>query len=632
MSNPAIRLCVHCGELLPPSAACASLPDGQHATSWCSRCHQVAGGPPRRLRIPTDPSRLLTIWWRLGFSTLLAGQGMLLSLAVNLSDTGTRDRLVLHLLLASTSLAVILLLGWPLLKAATLAIADRRITVELLFLTGMIGAIAASIQSVITGQGPVYFEVTSILLVVYTFSKTMLAKRRASSLAATQGWLRNLQKARLRDQAGRTSFVPATAINRDDLVEVQPGEWVPIDGVVQQGTAFVRDTPMTGEPFARVVRAGDSVLAGFAVEDATLLIRATTAGSERVIDEVRLMVEEARGTIGALQRHADRLTSVFLPVVLAISVGTFAVWTAVSGWESALMNSMSVLLVACPCALGLATPLAVWSTLSLLASQGLVVRQANAIDALAAVDHVVFDKTGTLTDDSLHLVDIATRATGSERARLLSWLAFVESRSNHPVARGLVGISAGSEIDAISNLELEIHPGCGIRAKFNDKHGAPHQMRIGRPGWIEGTSTGRAVELVNRTFLESALRCTEGARIDVELDGRLEAICILREKVRENVPRLIAELRRNGIRVSVLTGDTSERSRAAGFDNVIGNVSPEEKVRFVQDWQTSGSSCLYVGDGINDAPAMCTAHAAVAMLSGTERKIPPVCLHMRSHA
>ena len=255
---------------------------------------------------------------------------------------------------------------------------------------------------------------------------------------------------------------------------------------------------MTGEPFARVVRVGDSLLAGFAVEDATLLVRATTAGSERAIDEVRLMVEEARGTTGALQRHADRLTSLFLPVVLTVSVGTFAFWTAVTGWESALMNSMSVLLVACPCALGLATPLAVWSTLSLLASQGLVVRQANAIDALAGVDHVVFDKTGTLTDDSLHLVDVATRATGSERARLLSWLAFVESRSNHPVARALAGVSADSEIYEISNLRTDDSSQDAVSdATFDDEHGSSHQMRIGRPEWIEGTSDGKAAEVAD---------------------------------------------------------------------------------------------------------------------------------------
>ena len=207
--------------------------------------------------------------------------------------------------------------------------------------------------------------------------------------------------------------VPATTIQRGDVVEVQPGEWVPIDGVIHRGTAFVRDTPMTGEPFPRVVRTGDRVLAGFAVEDATLFVRATAAGCQRNIDELLTTVENARGTASSLQDHADRLTSLFLPVVLAVSAGTFAVWATLADWQTALMNSMSVLLVACPCALGLATPLAVWSTLSRLASRGFVIRQANAIGALASIDHVVFDKTGTLTDDRLHLVDVATRTTGN---------------------------------------------------------------------------------------------------------------------------------------------------------------------------------------------------------------------------
>ncbi len=458
-------------------------------------------------------------------------------------------------------LALCSCLGWPLLLTAGQAVAERRVTVELLFLTAIVGALGASIQSTITGDGPVYFEVISILLVVYSFSKTMISQQRASAIEATRGWMNRLRMARLRDRNGDTRWVPAHSIRSGNMVEVQPGEWVPIDGVIQRGTAFVRDTPMTGEPFARVVRAGDPVLAGFAVEDASLLICATTAGSQRSIDELLSTVEHARGTASSVQQHADRLTNLFLPIVLSVATCTFVIWTALAGWQTALINGMSVLLVACPCALGLATPLAVWSTLSLLASRGLVIRQASLMEALASVDHAVFDKTGTLTNDGLYLLDVVTRSTGEDRARVLSWIASVESRSSHPVARALSGISEGDNGNAISNVEVVIQAGSGIVATFDDQQGVRHQIRIGRPEWISGFVASSSVERAEGAVLESSLRSSEGSRIDVDIDGRLEASCILREHIRETAIDAIAKLGRENIKVSVLTGDSLQRNR-----------------------------------------------------------------------
>jgi cation transport ATPase len=306
-----------------------------------------------------------------------------------------------------------------------------------------------------------------------------------------------------------------------------------------------------------------------------------------------------------------------LPFVLTVAGSTFAIWVTIAEWPTALMNSMSVLLIACPCALGLATPLAVWSTLSSLASQGLVVRQANLIDALARVDHVVFDKTGTLTDDRLYLLDVVTRSAGAERSRLLSWIAEVESLSSHPVARALATITTDPHTVAVSNVEVVIESGCGIFARFEDERGASHEMRIGPPDWI-GVPSDSQETAVSPSARFASLHRDNGGRIDVELDGRLEAICILREKVRPSVTETVGRLKGKGIRVSILTGDRSENRTAEIVENVIGALRPHEKADVIDNWQRAGASCLYVGDGINDAPAMCKADAAIALGSGAE--------------
>jgi cation transport ATPase len=254
----------------------------------------------------------------------------------------------------------------------------------------------------------------------------------------------------------------------------------------------------------------------------------------------------------------------------------------------------------------------------LLAAEGLVVSQANFIDALAKVDHVVFDKTGTLTDDRLYLVDMVTRSAGAERSRLLSWITQVESRSHHPVARALAAVTTERNAVAISNVEVAIRPGCGISAKFEDERGASHEMKIGQPDWIGVPSDSQAIALSHTDLCKESLHRDAGVRIDVELDGRLEAICILRERIRPSVAETVGKLRRKGIRVSILTGDRLERGTAAIFEKAIGALGPHEKADVIDSWQRAGASCLYVGDGINDAPALCKADAAIALDSGAE--------------
>ncbi|MFO0799487.1 MAG: HAD-IC family P-type ATPase [Gemmataceae bacterium] len=285
------------------------------------------------------------------------------------------------------------------------------------------------------------------------------------------------------DAAGRSRTVPVTDVLPGDVVEVNPGETVPVDGVVVAGVGYVSEAPVSGEPFAVVRRPGDRVLAGVASHDATFRVEATAAGTARQVDRLLAAVAAARDTPLSLQHRADRLSAAFVPLVVAVAALTFGYWAVLTplGWEAALFRAMSVLLVACPCVLGLATPVVVWTVLGRLAERGLVVRSGDAVERLAAVDCVLLDKTGTLTDEQFSLVDVETACAGEERAELLGWVAAVEERSKHPVAAAFARLPRAD----VRVERLTAVPGCGVEADVV-AGGVTHALRVGEPGGWRG--------------------------------------------------------------------------------------------------------------------------------------------------
>ena len=309
-----------------------------------------------------------------------------------------------------------------------------------------------------------------------------------------------------------------------DCIRVRPGETIPVDGIIREGVGFLSEAPVSGEPFAVVRRPGDRALAGMASYDASLLIEATAAGTARQIDRLLQTVEEARGASTPIQRQADRLGRIFVPVIMATAIATFTAWLYLSGWQAALFNSMSVLLVACPCALGLTTPIVLWSALNRLAERGFVVHSGVLIERLSQVDSVFFDKTGTLTDDRFALIDIATFVEGADRAALLGWLAQIEEQSNHPIARPFAQLprdfAPGAEPRVVA---LNVVPGFGLEATI-EADGVLHRVRAGRPEWI-----GAPPE-VESPLLARMLASGSQRRIDFEIDGRLAAIALVAER------------------------------------------------------------------------------------------------------
>jgi heavy metal translocating P-type ATPase len=556
-----------------------------------------------------------SIGWRLGAGVLLTGQSMLLGLGVNLAppDEPAVTRLLQGLVLACT-VAVVALLGGPLFRNALHEFRRVRVSIETLFVLTMTGAMIASLQSFLSGTGPIYFETVSVLLVVYTIGKLIGARGRAEALARSRVWSGELARCRLVDERGRTHDVEAASVLPGDIAEVRPGETIAVDGVIERGTGFVCEAARTGEPFAAVRRPGDGVLAGCIAEDAVFLVRATAPGTERQVDRFLDAVEEARSSPTSLQGQADRLARVFVPVVVAVSLGTFLFWTRQEDWRAGLFNAMAVLLVACPCALGLATPIVVWSALGRLAERGLITRQGSLIEQLATIDHVVFDKTGTLTEDHFALVDIAVLENAIDRARLLRWLAAVESRSSHPIARAFLDVANPEQVRL---LAFRVVPGCGLEAEI-EEDGERHTLRIGGPDWL------RSAERPDYSTLLASLKAA-GHRIDVEVDGRLVALAVVAERLRESTRQAMADLRDLGIGIEVMTGDTTEqaadllRLRLGEPDlRIESSVSPEEKQQRLRQRMGEGARPLFVGDGINDAAALATATAGIALASGTD--------------
>ncbi len=557
---------------------------------------------------------------RLGIGILIVAQSMIFGLALNLHDDVPPDaRWFAQTFILVATLMVVALLGGPLLRAASQELRRGRLTLEALFLLTMTGAMAASLQAYITGQGKIYFEVISVLLVVYTFGKVLGSRSRAAALTGSRAWVTQLSKCRRVDENGRTCVVPVTEILPGDLIEVNPGEMVAVDGVIQEGIGFVSEAPVSGEPFAIVRRPGDRVLAGTASHDAMFRIEATVKGTERQVDQLLAVVEKAREKPTSFQGQADRLGRALFPIIVLTALGTFTYWTffTPAGWEVGLFNAMSVLLVACPCAIGLATPIVIWSALGRLAERGLIVRTGEAIERLAEIDRVMLDKTGTLTDDSLTLVDIATTATGDERAKLLGWLSLIQERSSHPVAKAFARLPRSFHPEAEPRIiSLQVVAGCGVEAVIEEGNGMHRRVQIGTPEWVCSTCRSGCA----RQALTSQLRST-GHQIAVSVDGEIAAIAVVAEQLRDSAQQAIVDFEQLGLKVEVLTGDSSERACAPELPSIRGGLLPNDKLAAIESAKAAGEKPLFVGDGINDAAALAAAHAGIALASGTDLAI-----------
>jgi len=568
--------------------------------SCCTTVTSDAGVPEGR---PVE-------WLRLGIAAAVAGQSMVLGMAVNLTPPGPQARLWIHVGLAVAALAVFMLAGLPIAAGAWRELRRGRIVVEQLFLVGIGSAFLASVQSTLTGSGSVYYEVVAVLIAIYTLGSVLGERRRGELIRAADALGSEFARCTRVTCCGNHVEMPVAGIEPGDRVLVRAGDGIPVDGRLAGGEALIREAALTGEPYPVVRRAGDPVRAGSHVLDGAVVIEATAAGTGRHLDTLLEAVRDARRHPAPIQREADRIVAWFLPTVLVIAAGTWIFWSARAGWGSGTFHALAVLLVACPCAMGLATPIGVWSALAALARRGLVCRSGAMIERLARTDFVVFDKTGTLSGEDLAVVDFVV---GEDvcRERLRGIAGAVEALSKHPVARALAAWAPGDggvRVESVRTL-----PGAGVEARVRiPGDGSSVEVRLGNAGIL---APGVSVE-----GLESGLHAVarDGQRIWLTFDNRPVGLVVLRERLRDSVGEALAALKAAGVGCMVMTGDRSATALEGLEIEVVAGLAPDEKAARVKALVAAGRQVLFVGDGINDAPAMGRATAAIAMGGGAD--------------
>lgn len=553
-------------------------------------------------------SASLSAWFRLILGGALAGQSMLIGLALNLSPPEGSARWLLHGALIGIVAGVFGLLGGPLVRSSWASLLRRSVSIEFLFMAGILGALGASLFSTFSGQGDVYYEVVAILLTVYAAGKAVGAESRARALSESRKLHEAFDTCRCLQPDGMPREQKVAEVRSGDRVLVYSGEAIPVDGRILSGQSFVRETPMSGEPFPVVRRPGDEVMAGSYAEDGDLVVVSSADGYHRRLDNLLQAVERARDMPSSMQAQAGRLVAWFLPIILLAALGTFAYWTWQESWRTGLFNSLAVLLVACPCAMGLATPIGLWNGLAVLASRGLVARNGDLIDQLGRVTQVVFDKTGTLSENALSLIDLAHRGSVAERGRLMEIVRAVQARCPHPVARAFLR-SAEPALSEYSVKSVKTVPAKGVEAWITTRSGDEHYLRAGQRELIscwQGESE----------LLGGLKHSPADHLIYIQIDGRLEGIAAVRERLRDSTRQAMAALRELDIPHQIMTGDNPERAASLGLHPIRGGMTPQDKAEAIQSLRASGAQVCFVGDGINDAPALTSAQAGIALEGG----------------
>ena len=555
--------------------------------------------------------KLSRAWLRIAIAGVFAGQGMVFSLALNMTPPpyASMAYWILHGGLILSALVVMCFLGGPLFASTLGMFGARRLSIEGLFTLSLLGAFVGSLVGSLSGQGSVYYEVVSIVIAIYTFGR-MLGERSQAKMKLESARLRErFDRVTVQSEEGNWQECALAEVSVGALVRVEPGGPFTVDGIIESGLGYVQETALTGEPLPVVRRVGDPVRAGAWAVDSRFEVRLSQGAGTRELDAILQTVEVADGRPSELQTQANDLIRLFLPLVVAVSLAAALFWGLSGRWMDAVLNSMAVLLVACPCALGLATPVAISRGLFRLAQLGLVSRDGALIDALARTRRVFFDKTGTLSESDLRVTEVwVDTDLPIAREDLLASVLAAESGLEHPVARALTKYLKSEGIDGSCELQnLQLMAGQGI-AYALDVGEARHRLQVGEASLAESE---QAIEAVVKELHE-----LKGRRIFVFLDERVVACLVLEERLRMGVDQIWASLDTLEIRSHILTGDPRPELRLPANVVLEQGLSSADKEERVRESVRAGESPLFVGDGINDVAALLQASASLSMHSG----------------
>ena len=463
------------------------------------------------------------------------------------------------------------------------------------------------------GAPPLYFEPAAVIVTLVLLGQVLELRARSRTSGAIRALLKLAPKIAHRvDAAGSEADVPLEDVRVDDLLRVRPGEKIPVDGVVTEGDSHVDESMLTGEPAPVRKSADAAVSAGTTNASGSFVMRAQRVGGETLLSQIVHMVAEAQRSRAPVQRLADKISAWFVPAVVLIAVAAASVWFAVGPppqLAHALLAAVSVLIIACPCALGLATPMSIMVGIGRGAEEGVLIKDAAALERLEHVTTLVVDKTGTLTEGKPSLQRVLPAAGFTERD-VLRLAAAVEQSSEHPLARAIVAGASARTIDLPAVEGFASDPGLGVWGVGDGKRVAVGNVRL------------MERERVDLTAAPARAEGDAATPIHVAIDGRLAGLLLVADAIKDTTPAAIAALKAAGVRIVVLTGDDARTAAAVaaelGLTEVEANVLPQDKVAVVKRLQGEREVVAMAGDGVNDAPALAQADVGIAMGTGTD--------------
>jgi len=519
--------------------------------------------------------------------------------------------------------------GWPFYKGAWNVLKHRGSDMNTLIAVGTSAAYFYSLGAILFpgffqaagiatgGALPLYFDTAAVIITLILLGRFLEARARSHTSDAIKQLIGLTPRTARILRDGVEADIPIEDVVRGDLLLVRPGERVAVDGLVRDGTSAVDESMITGESLPVTKRLGDEVVGGTLNTSGSFRFEATRVGRDTVLARIVRLVQEAQGSKAPIQRLADLVTGYFVPAVLGVAALTFVAWFVFGpapAFNLALLNTVAVLIIACPCALGLATPTSIMVGTGKGAENGVLFRDAEALERLHKVRAVVLDKTGTLTEGKPRVTDIVPVDGAPDADELLRLVAAAERGSEHPLGEAIVRHAREDRgIDVPDSSEFESLAGQGIAALVGGR-----RIAVGRPGYLE--SLGIPVSTLRRQADE--LAAAGKTPVFAAIDGQAVAVIAIADTLKASSPLAVAALRRLGLEVVMLTGDNELTARAiarqAGVDKVLADVRPDEKAAQVRKLQAEGTLVAMVGDGVNDAPALASADVGIAIGTGTD--------------
>lgn len=516
------------------------------------------------------------------------------------------------------------IIGWPFYVGAYKALRSGSANMDVLVALGTSAAFFYSLYGTLrtlgaSGHGAhdveLYYETSAVLITLIVLGKLLeaLAKGRSSEAIKTLMGLQAQTAIVIRD--GAEQRVDIMEVVAGDVLLVKPGEKIPVDGFVLEGASTVDESMLTGESMPVEKSMGDKLIGATINKNGVLRMQAEKVGKQTALAQIIRVVEEAQGSKAPIQRVADRISGIFVPIVTALAAVAFVAWYFVvepGDVGNALEKAIAVLVIACPCALGLATPTSIMAGSGRAAELGVLFKGGEHLESTHHVDTIVLDKTGTVTKGKPELTDVRA-AAGFEEEMLLSWVGAAERNSEHPVAEALVAGIAARSIPMPDAQKFEAVPGYGIEAEVDGQ-----QLLIGTRKLMEKHNVGIQSVLEEQQALES-----EGKTVMlIAVNGAYAGLVAVADTVKETSAAAVASLKKLGLDVIMLTGDNERTAKAiaaqVGIERVLAEVLPEQKAKAVQDLQAEGRKVAMVGDGMNDAPALVAADIGMAIGGGTD--------------